>query len=164
MMKIIIPFILGLLLLSGCEKNQPSQTIETPIEYTINPDLPIVSVYKHPACGCCGAWEDYMREHGYYVIADTTRNMHDFKVDLRIDFALSSCHTSLIDGYIVEGHVPVDAIERLLEERPEALGITVPGMPIGSPGMEGMNPQPFDVLLLHRDGSNSVFQSYVPQQ
>ena len=123
-----------------------------------------VTVAKTPSCGCCTAWIEHLEENGFDVVAyDMTHEALDnVKRDLNIDPALVSCHTAMIDGYFIEGHVPANDITRLLEERPEhARGLSVPGMPIGSPGMEiGDQRDPFQTLLVHQDNQTEVFNSY----
>src|SRR5690606_29572976 len=95
-----------------------------------------VVVYKSPTCGCCASWEEHLREHGYAVESRRSRDMAAVKAELGVPTELASCHTAVVDGYVVEGHVPAEAIDRLLAEGPDARGLFVPGMPAGSPGME----------------------------
>lgn len=94
-----------------------------------------VELYRDPNCGCCGAHAEYLRGQGFEVEMVATDDIAGVKSEYGVPRALASCHTALIDGYVVEGHVPADAIERLLAERPDVTGISVPGMPVGSPGM-----------------------------
>ncbi len=94
-----------------------------------------VDLYRDPNCGCCGAHADYLERHGFDVNVIAVEDMAEVKAEHGIRDELASCHTALIDGYVVEGHVPADAIDRMLEDQPEIKGIAVPGMPIGSPGM-----------------------------
>lgn len=126
-----------------------------------------VVVYKSPTCGCCNGWIDHMRESGFEVEAvdvDYTQ-LGQRKTDAGIPHDLGSCHTAVVDGYSVEGHVPAAVVARLLKERPaDVVGIAVPGMPIGSPGMEGPNPQAYDVIGIRKDGSRYVFESVYPAQ
>lgn len=121
---------------------------------------PLVEVWKSPTCGCCGAWIEHMQAAGFDVrIHDVGNTAARAKAGLPATFG--SCHTALVDGYVVEGHVPAHDVKRLLAERPGALGLAVPGMPIGSPGMEqGNQRDPYDVLLVARDGAASVWQAY----
>lgn len=124
---------------------------------------PRIEVYKSPTCGCCSAWVDHMARAGFAVEAqDIDQNALDaLKARSGITPELASCHTALVDGYVVEGHVPTADVERLLAERPEAIGLSVPGMPIGSPGMEmGNQRDAFDTLLVKSDGSTEVFQRH----
>lgn len=95
-----------------------------------------VTVYKSPYCGCCTAWSEHMRENGFEVTEIKRDDMDSIKRDMGVPEQLESCHTAVVDGYIIEGHVPADDVIKLLKERPKAKGLSVPGMPIGSPGME----------------------------
>jgi len=120
--------------------------------------LPPVVVYKSPACGCCRSWAEYMRASGFPVESRDTQDLDAIKAEVGVPFGQGSCHTAKVGDYFVEGHVPADDVKRLLAERPDALGLTVPGMPIGSPGMEqGDTREPYDVLLVAKDGSTTVF-------
>jgi len=103
-----------------------------------------------------------MEENGYAVQVEDVENLGPVKEQHAVPTALTSCHTAIVDGYVVEGHVPVDALEKLLAERPDVTGIAVPGMPVGSPGMEvaGSPAQPFDVIAFDAQGNTSVFASY----
>lgn len=125
-------------------------------------------VYKSPACGCCNGWIEHMREEGYDLDAVDIVDyapMARKKAELGVPNDLGSCHTARIGGYTVEGHVPAAVVARLLRERPEDIvGISAPGMPIGSPGMEGPNPQPYDVIAFREDGSRVVYESIYPGQ
>jgi hypothetical protein len=124
--------------------------------------LPSMIVYKDPDCGCCGAWVDYLVRQGFTVETRLERNMASVKRRLGVPEALASCHTALIGGYVVEGHVPAAPIRRLLAERPGWIGIAVAGMPTGSPGMEvpGHAPEPFEVTAFGRAGSSASFATY----
>lgn len=114
-------------------------------------------VHYDPGCGCCGAWVAHMRDAGFTVEARATSRMNPIKARLGVPAELASCHTAEIAGYVVEGHVPAEAVKRLLRERPEAVGISVPGMPIGSPGMEvpGMDDDVYDVVLFDGNGAET---------
>ena len=122
-----------------------------------------IEVFKSPTCGCCSAWVEHMAKSGFSVEA---RNLDQealwaLKARSGIRSELASCHTAFVNGYFVEGHVPAADVERLLAERPAALGLTVPGMPIGSPGMEmGDQREPYDSLLVLQDGTTRIFQSH----
>lgn len=107
-------------------------------------------------------WVAHLEANGLTVTTTDVRDIAAVKAEAGVPTVLSSCHTALVDGYVVEGHVPADDLKRLLAERPEIAGIAVPGMPIGSPGMEGPNPQPFDVVAFDEEGSFSRFSSYEP--
>lgn len=122
-----------------------------------------VEVWKDPSCGCCRDWVTYLEARGYEVQVHETGNATARRrFGLPVEYG--SCHTAVIDGYVVEGHVPVREIQRLVKERPAAVGIAVPGMPRGAPGMDGPEyggkKDPYDVVLVLRDGSSRVFQSY----
>lgn len=127
------------------------------------PEQSQLTVYKSSSCGCCSAWVDHLLSAG--LSAETIDVDHyelqAVKVRMAIAPELSSCHTAILDGYFIEGHVPADDIKRLIAERPDALGLTVPGMPIGSPGMEmGEEREPFDTLLVLKDGSTEIFAQH----
>ncbi len=112
---------------------------------------PTVEVYKSPTCGCCSKWVDHLRDHGFTV------NTHDIgnekaRAEAGISSDLGSCHTATVNGYAIEGHVPADDIKRLLKERPRAVGLSVPDMPHGSPGMETGRIDPYNVLLIRKPG------------
>ena len=120
------------------------------------PDLPVMTVYKSPTCGCCVKWIDHLEENGFVVKTVTRRNMNPVKAKYMVPASMESCHTGVVDGYVVEGHVPAREIKRLLAEGIDAAGIAVPGMPIGSPGMEGPNAD-----TDHRsNGTRVVFAQY----
>lgn len=124
---------------------------------------PQVSVAKTPTCGCCTAWVEHMQEAGFEVETTdmTMTGLVARKTELGVDPRLASCHTATVGGYVIEGHVPAADVRRLLAERPEAIGLAVPGMPVGSPGMEyGDRRDPYDTLLLLRDGGTRVFESH----
>jgi hypothetical protein len=119
-----------------------------------------LTVYKSPWCGCCSSWADHMRANGHSV---TTKEVEDLDAIRRmagVPEPLQSCHTAVVDGYVIEGHVPAADVARLLTERPDAKGLSVPGMPIGSPGMEGGTPERYDVILFRKDGSAEVYAKH----
>jgi len=119
------------------------------------------TVYKDPNCGCCNKWIQHLTRAGFDVEAYDRGDMSQIKAKLGVPRSLESCHTALIDGYVVEGHVPVADIERLLTEKPEGLGLAVPGMPIGSPGMEyGDEKEVYNVILFQPDGSQIIFSRH----
>ena len=124
--------------------------------------LPIVTTYKSPTCGCCSEWVKHMEDAGFVVEAHDVSNLATVKQEQQVPGELQSCHTAIVDGYVIEGHVPAEDINRLLAERPDVAGLAVPGMPIGSPGMEmaGTPAQPFDVISFDAEGSISVFASH----
>lgn len=115
---------------------------------------PAMTVYKHPDCGCCGAWIDHLEDRGFTVTAEDRRDMAAIKQRFDVPRDMQSCHTAVIDDYVIEGHVPAADIHRLLAERPEAHGLAVPGMPIGSPGMEmGDRSEPYQSWLFTGDAA-----------
>ena len=123
--------------------------------------LPTVHVWKSPTCGCCTAWVDHMRKAGFTINVSEVDDTGPTRKRLGMPAKLGSCHTALVGGYVLEGHVPADDVKRLLRTKPTALGLSVPGMPVGSPGMEmGPRLDPYDVLLVQRDGSTNVFSRY----
>jgi len=122
-----------------------------------------VEVMKTNGCGCCILWIDHMKENGFSVTSHdmSMGALTQFKVANGIGPGHASCHTAKIEGYTVEGHVPAQDVDRLLDERPDAIGLAVPGMPLGSPGMEfGNERDAFDVLLVLQDGSTEIYASY----
>jgi hypothetical protein len=122
---------------------------------------PRMTVTRDPACGCCGGWIEHVKGAGFLVDELEAANLVPLKTKLGVPVELSSCHTAEIGGYAIEGHVPADAIKRLLAERPQAKGLAVGGMPVGSPGMEvaGTPPETYDVVLFSADGQR-VFARY----
>lgn len=131
-------------------------------EVSIETEKIEVVMYKNEGCMCCTKWADHMNQEEFSVIEKPVPNLYEIKEENGIGRELASCHTAFVDGYIVEGHVPVEDVQRLLKERPDAIGLTVPAMPIGSPGMEvpGREPDNYDVLLIAKDGSTSVYASH----
>lgn len=115
-----------------------------------------VVVYKSPSCGCCSEWAAYMEENGFAVTIKEATNLAAIKAQYGVSANLHSCHTALVDGYVVEGHVPAEMVKKLLKERPDAKGIAVPGMPIGSPGM-GESDDPYKIFLFDKQGHQSVY-------
>ncbi|MEO6280180.1 DUF411 domain-containing protein [Roseateles sp.] len=124
---------------------------------------PVMTVWKDPSCGCCKVWVEHLRSKGLDVLVRDTGNVAARR-RLGVPAGLSSCHTAEVAGYVVEGHVPVREIQRLLKEKPDALGLTVPSMPVGSPGMDGPEyggrKDAYQVLLMTKDGGTRVYQSY----
>lgn len=123
---------------------------------------PSMKVHRDPSCGCCEAWVAHVRKAGYEARIEVTDDIDAVKRRLGVPASLASCHTAEIDGYLLEGHVPAEVVARLLAERPVIRGLAVPGMPIGSPGMEtpGMAPDPFRVIAFTGDGRTSVFADF----
>lgn len=121
-----------------------------------------ISVYKTSTCGCCVDWITHLEQNGFDVIAHNVPKTGPYRLKFGVPPDMASCHTAVVDGYALEGHVPATEIRRLLIERPKALGLAVPGMPVGSPGMEvdGTRRDAFDVVLFGEEGSRKVYQHY----
>jgi hypothetical protein len=111
----------------------------------------VIQVSKDPNCGCCSGWVEHLRSNGFTATVVDAADMQAVKQRLGVPAELASCHTAEIAGYVIEGHVPAYAINRLLAEKPQARGLAVPGMPIGSPGMEGGTPEAYEVILFGKD-------------
>lgn len=121
-----------------------------------------VVMYKNPSCGCCGAWAKHMQSAGFVVKELPRENMAAVKEKYGVPAALASCHTAVVDGYVIEGHVPASDVQRLLQERPQIVGLTAPGMPMQSPGMqaEGKPPRHYSVLAFDKQGEAKVYHRY----
>jgi hypothetical protein len=171
MSRRVLMFILSVLLAGSAatlasQQQQQQQTIE---------------VYQGPTCSCCTKWIDHLRGHGFAVRTTNTDNLNDVKARHGVPPQLRTCHTALVSGYVIEGHVPAADVERLLNERPAVLGLAVAGMPIGSPGMEPvtlrlvaretppgspraevpiLKAEPYDVVAFDKDGGTRVFATY----
>jgi hypothetical protein len=117
-----------------------------------------ITVHKDPNCGCCAGWVQHLQQAGFAVKAIDTAELDAIKTRLGVPADLAACHTAQVAGYVVEGHVPALALERFLAEKPDATGLAVPGMPIGSPGMEGGNSQQYDVVLFGPAGRRSYMR------
>jgi hypothetical protein len=121
----------------------------------------LMTVYKSPYCGCCTKWIDIMKSKGFEVKEVITNEMNKIKQESGLQAGQTSCHTAFVDGYVIEGHVDYSAIKKMLVEKPNILGITVPGMPIGSPGMEqGNTKQAYNILYVNKDGSTGVYEAH----
>ena len=142
----------ALLLASGAQAD-PAQAAE----------LPVVKVWKTPTCGCCGKWVRHMEAAGFRVEVTDVSNVDPVKTANGIPLNLASCHTALVGGYAIEGHVPASDVRRLLKEKPDILGLTAPGMPPGSPGMDVPGSPPFDVLSIGKDGKTAVYATHKPE-
>ncbi|MDX1420823.1 MAG: DUF411 domain-containing protein [Rubricoccaceae bacterium] len=142
-----VPLLLGVLFLAACAPEEEP--------------LPLVTVYKTPTCGCCALWVEHLEGEGFPVETVDLPSLDGVKQQYGVPDSLASCHTGVVDGYVVEGHVPAEDVRRLLRERPEAGGLAVPGMPVGSPGMEVPDgrTEPYAVLLI-RDGAADVFSRH----
>lgn len=125
---------------------------------------PVVEVWKNPPCGCCKDWLTHLRDNGFDVVAHDVEDTVEVRKKAQVPERYGSCHTGVVQGYALEGHVPAREIRRLLRERPRAVGLAVPGMPLGAPGMDGpaygRRRVPYNVLLIGADGQSSVYQAY----
>ena len=140
----------------------PAATTEQAAATTVDAALPLVVVHKDPYCGCCNGWIEHMRQAGFPVEARNENDMGPVKARAGVPLGKGSCHTAMVDGYFIEGHVPAADIKRLLAERPDAKGLVLPGMPIGSPGMEipDGRTQPYTVELVANDGSTRPYAQH----
>jgi hypothetical protein len=119
-----------------------------------------VTVHKLSTCGCCGLWVEHLRAAGFEVTTRSVNDLDPLRTKLGVPGNLASCHTAVVDRYAIEGHVPAAEIRRLLRERPEIAGLAVPGMVLGSPGMEGPRRDPYEVLAFERNGATRVYARY----
>jgi hypothetical protein len=125
------------------------------------PELPEVIVYKDPQCGCCSNWVTHMRDNRFAVTAVDVDNIASYKQKYGVPSHLSSCHTAVSSGYFIEGHVPAADVIKLLADRPDILGLSVPGMPVGAPGMEmGNRMDNYEVVAVRKDGSVYTYSTY----
>lgn len=127
------------------------------------PAKPHLSVYKSPTCGCCAKWVEYMEANGFTASVTNMPDVTPIKVSNGLPPHLGSCHTTLIGGYVIEGHVPVADIRRLLKEKPAIAGLAAPGMPAGSPGMDVPNSPPYDIIAFDKSGRTSVYSTQKPK-
>jgi hypothetical protein len=137
----------------------PASVIASQPAQPTGADTSTLVVYKESTCPCCNAWVDYMRDNGFRVVTYNVTDLDAVKQKHDIAGNLQSCHTTEVGGYYVEGHVPVDMVRKLLAERPPIAGIAVPGMPVGSPGMEVGPPEPYDILSVDSAGRTAIFGS-----
>ena len=123
---------------------------------------PLVEVFKTPTCGCCSQWVEHMRANGFTVRTNDLNDLTDIKKTRGVPDAVQSCHTAVVNGYVIEGHVPASDVHRLLKEKPAVAGIAVGGMPVGSPGMEfpGTKAQAFNVMSFDKNGGTRVFAKH----
>jgi hypothetical protein len=124
---------------------------------------PRMAVYKDPTCGCCSKWVEHLQQQGFDATATNVTNLEEVKTKHHVPQQLKSCHTATVGGYVIEGHVPAADVQRLLKDKPKGvIGLAVPGMPMGSPGMEvpSGQTQPYKVLAFDKDGRTSVFASH----
>lgn len=158
-----MPLLLGLTALAGCQEQPSSATTIVEADSDLAAAMEaegVLTVFKTPTCGCCDDWIDHMRDNGFDIIAHNRDNLYPIKVAAGLQPGQGSCHTAFINGYAIEGHVPAADVQALLQQQPDALGLTVPGMPFGSPGMEmGDRVDAYDVLLFDAAGA-TVFSHY----
>lgn len=156
--KITIAIIVGFILIAGAFFYTGDKTNREATPVLAGADM---TVYKTATCGCCGNYADYASRRGLNVNTEVVsdQEMSAVKAEHQIPEDMLSCHTSMIEGYVVEGHIPLEVIEKLVTERPEIRGIAMPGMPSGSPGMPGAKTGPFEIYALNNDGSTELFIS-----
>ena len=158
---------LAVLALAGCAI-APSETPEAANPNVANPEItavpaemPELMVYSSPTCGCCSQWMAHMKAAGFTVKSTKTEAMDTIKEQFNVPPGLYSCHTAVIGDYVVEGHIPAEDVQRLLAEKPDVAGIAVPGMPLGSPGMDaGGEKEPFTVFSFTESGDRQVFAEH----
>ena len=121
---------------------------------------PTITVYKDPNCGCCKNWIQYLVKHGYKVDAKDTPDLQSVKQTLGVPDKLASCHTAVVNGYLIEGHVSAEDIDRLLAQKPKIAGLAVPGMPASSPGMDGPRTRAYQVMAFDKTGKTSVYSTH----
>ncbi len=168
-LRMIAPLLASCLTLTlafGCDQAQ-TPPAEATVSSTADSSAdvsqpPSVTVYKTPTCGCCKKWSRHLENAGMRVTTIDLPDVGPLKAEHGVPSHLASCHTAIVDGYVVEGHVPAEDVLRLLDERPDIAGLAVPGMPIGSPGMEGPNPEHYVVLAFDARGATSPFASHGP--
>jgi hypothetical protein len=145
-------------LIGACQAQPPEEDAPADEAASATPEM---TVYHDPNCGCCGKWVDHMRANGFTVEKVPTSNMSSIKLELGVPRELPSCHTAVVGDYVIEGHVPAEDVKRLLAEQPDARGLSVPGMPLGSPGMEVDDRRmAYDVIRFDDNGETSVFKHY----
>jgi len=128
--------------------------------FSVSANAADITMYKSPWCGCCSGWADYMKKNGHNVVVKKSEQMEMIKKMFGVPEDLQACHTAVVGDYIVEGHVPAQAVERFLKEKPKAYGIAVPGMPAGSPGMESSEAEPYNVILFKAGGKREVYARF----
>lgn len=122
-------------------------------------DAPVITIYKSPTCTCCAEWGEHLKESGFPVELKKVADLNEVKQEHQIPAGFASCHTAVVDGYVLEGHVPADVVHQLLAERPQIRGLTVPGMPAGVPGMPdaGPNRRPFQIFAMEHGGGTHLY-------
>lgn len=161
--KFFVSLFVGLLsvfILVGCSNESTAQVEAEALERQSNVTLETITVYKSPTCGCCKKWVQHLRDSGFNVESRDVQNVNKIKIAAGVSPRLASCHTAFVGDYVIEGHVPAADILRLLKTRPDVAGLTVPGMPMGSPGMEGARKDKYEVLTFTGSGDTAVFSRY----
>lgn len=126
----------------------------------VNAAMLEMTVYKTKTCGCCAKWVEHMRSNGFKAIVNDVPSTAEYRRQFGVPASLQSCHTAVVSGYTFEGHVPASEIRRFLKERPKSKGLAVPGMPAGSPGMEGGRSDAYSVMRFEKDGGISIYKKY----
>jgi hypothetical protein len=164
--RVLLPALLAALAACGgtsdkaAEPQAPAAPPAQPAAAPAPADAPLVVVYKSPTCGCCVKWVEHMRQNGFRVESHDTSDVDPIKDQANVPVAARSCHVGLVGGYAIEGHVPAEVVRRLLREHPSDIaGLAVPGMVTGSPGMEGPNPEHYDIVAFTKDGQTRVYES-----
>ena len=159
---IIISAAAGVLFFKAKQPPKPAYEMEMSQEAPAVSALPEVTVYKSATCSCCSKWITHLENEGFKVVSHNKDDMTTIKTEAGLQPELASCHTAFVDGYVIEGHVPASDIKRLLMTKPAVLGLTAPGMPQKSPGMqaEGLAPEGYDVLAFDKAGQTIVFKGY----
>ena len=141
------------------DSTKPTETDQAEVG---SENVKAITVYKSPTCGCCTNWESHMSKAGFQITSKPTDKMAEIRKQYKVPEKMQSCHTAVINGYVIEGHVPADDVKKLLETRPDVVGLAAPGMPQKSPGMqpEGEKPANYDVFSFDQQGNTKVFASY----
>ena len=146
--QMLLMISLGAAASSALKAQQPQQSLK-------------IDVYKDPTCGCCANWVGHLQKNGFAAHSEDVADINAVKAKYNVPAALRSCHTAVVNGYVIEGHVPAADVKRLLTTRPaDVIGLAVPGMPVGSPGMEGSKPQAYQVLAFDKGGRSRIFATY----
>lgn len=155
-------FLTCILLITSCGQAEREQAQQQRYEMELREQVADadVEIYPNPGCMCCAKWADHLEENGFTVRLGKGKSPGDVKTEYGIEPELHSCHTAIVGDYVIEGHVPAEAIKKLLAESPDAAGLAVPGMPMGSPGMEGAYSESYDVILFNEEGSRETFARY----
>jgi hypothetical protein len=161
-MRMAMLLVAATIALVACNGPENGETPAPSSSFTSTFTSTPITVYKTPTCGCCGKWIEHLEEAGFSVESIDVQSTANVRASNGVPADLGSYHTAVVDGYVVEGHVPAQDVARLLAERPNVVGIAVPGMPIGSPGMEGPNPERYSVLAWNEQGGREIFATHGP--